>query len=68
MAYLLDTNVIFELRKPKPHGAVVASTQEIPEQALFVAAITIGGIQAGSDLHGQMRELPRTGDIVMHWS
>ncbi|MEE4638568.1 MAG: type II toxin-antitoxin system VapC family toxin [Wenzhouxiangella sp.] len=50
MAYLLDTNVISELRKPKPHGAVVAWIQAIPEQALFVAAITIGEIQAGIEI------------------
>ena len=50
MAYLLDTNVISELRKRKPHGAVVAWIKEIPEQALFVAAITIGEIQSGIEI------------------
>ena len=50
MAYLLDTNVISELRKRKPHGAVVAWINEIPEQALFVAAITIGEIQSGIEI------------------
>ena len=50
MAYLLDTNIISELRKPKPHGAVVAWIKEIPEPALFVAAITIGEIQAGVEI------------------
>ena len=50
MAYLLDTNVVSELRKPKPHGAVVAWLQEIPEPAVFLAAITIGEIQAGIEI------------------
>ena len=50
MAYLLDTNVISELRKRKPHGAVVAWIEEIPEQALFVSAITLGEIQAGIEI------------------
>ncbi len=50
MAYLLDTNVISELRKPKPHGAVVAWIKEVPEPALFIAAITIGEIQAGIEI------------------
>lgn len=50
MAYLLDTNIISELRKPKPHGAVVAWIKQIPEPALFVAAITIGEIQAGVEI------------------
>jgi len=50
MAYLLDTNIIFELRKPRPHGGVVAWIKEIPEPALFVAAMTIGEIQAGIEI------------------
>ncbi len=50
MAYLLDTNIISELRKSRPHGAVVAWIKEIPEPALFVAAITIGEIQAGIEI------------------
>ena len=29
--YLLDTNVISELRKPKPHGGVVAWLEAQPE-------------------------------------
>ena len=31
MAYLLDTNVVSELRKRKPHGSVVAWVQKLPE-------------------------------------
>lgn len=44
--YLLDTNVISELRKPKPHGAVVAWVQSIEDKDLFLSAVTIGEIQA----------------------
>lgn len=50
MPYLLDTNVVSELRKIKPHGAVVAWVQKIPEEALYVSAVTIGEIQAGIEL------------------
>ena len=50
MAYLLDTNVISELRKPKPHGAVVAWILEIPEESLFLSAVTLGEIQAGIEI------------------
>ena len=50
MAYLLDTNVISELRKTKPHGGVVAWIKEIPEEALFVSAVTLGEIQAGIEV------------------
>jgi predicted nucleic acid-binding protein len=45
--YLLDTNVISELRRPKPHGAVVAWLNAQPDEQLFLSAVTIGEIQAG---------------------
>ncbi len=48
--YLLDTNVVSELRKPKPHGAVVAWLQSIEDSHLFLSAVTLGEIQAGIEL------------------
>ena len=45
--YLLDTNVISELRRPKPHGAVVAWLNAQSEEQLFLSAVTIGEVQAG---------------------
>jgi predicted nucleic acid-binding protein len=48
--YLLDTNVVSELRKPKPHGGVVAWLQAADEAKLFVSAVTLGEIQAGIEL------------------
>jgi toxin FitB len=48
--YLLDTNVVSELRKPKPHGAVLAWLRATPETQLRVASVTLGEIQAGIEL------------------
>lgn len=48
--YLLDTNVISELRKTKPHGAVVAWVQSVPTQSLHLSAVVLGEIQAGIEL------------------
>ena len=48
--YLLDTNVISELRKPRPHGAVVAWLQSVDDARLHVSAVTLGEIQAGIEL------------------
>jgi len=48
--YLLDTNVISEWRKPKPHGAVTAWIERIPDRDLHVAAVTLGEIQAGIEI------------------
>lgn len=51
--YLLDTNIISELRKPRPHGGVLAWIQPIPDEQLFLSAVTIGEIQAGIELTRQ---------------
>ena len=48
--YLLDTNVISELRKTKPHGAVVAWMRTLLPEQIFISAVTIGELQAGVEL------------------
>ncbi len=48
--YLLDTNVISELRKPRPHGGVLAWVDAVPEAQLFLSAVTVGEIQAGIEI------------------
>ena len=45
--YLLDTNVVSELRRPRPYGAVVAWLQSVDDASLFLSAVTLGEIQAG---------------------
>jgi len=45
--YLLDTNVVSELRKPRPHGAVVAWLSGQEEEQSFLSAVTMGELQAG---------------------
>ncbi len=45
--YLLDTNVVSELRKPRPHGAVVAWVKDQQEEQLFLSAVTLAELQAG---------------------
>ncbi len=48
--YLLDTNVVSELRKLKPHKAVMAWIADVPDESLFLSAVTIGEIQAGIEI------------------
>ena len=48
--YLLDTNVVSELRRPRPHGAVLAWIADVPADRLFLSAVTIGEIQAGIEI------------------
>jgi len=45
--YLLDTNIISELRKPKPHGAVLEWYKNLTDEELHISAVSIGEIQAG---------------------
>ena len=48
--YLLDTNVISELRKPRPHGAVVAWVESVADQDLHISAVTLGELQSGVEM------------------
>jgi toxin FitB len=48
--YLIDTSVVSELRKPKPHGAVVAWLRGVEDRHLHVSAVTLGEIQAGIEI------------------
>lgn len=43
-------NVVSELRRAKPHGAVLAWIHEVDEIHLFLSAVTIGEIQAGIEV------------------
>ena len=48
--YLLDTNVVSELRKTKPHGGVLAWLRNVKERDLHLSAVTLGEIQVGIEL------------------
>ena len=45
--YLLDTNVVSELRKPKPHGGVLVWLKELKDEQIFLSAVTFGELQRG---------------------
>lgn len=48
--YLIDTNIVSELRKVKPHGAVVAWLEGVPDTELFLCAVTLAEIQSGIEI------------------
>jgi toxin FitB len=54
--YLLDTNVVSELRKPKPHGAVLQWIKDAADADLHISAVTIGEIQAGIEVTREQDE------------
>lgn len=45
--YLLDTNVVSELRKSKPHGAVLTWLRDLRDEQIFLSAVTFGELQRG---------------------
>ena len=48
--YLLDTNIVSELRRKKPHGAVVEWLHSVDDKDLYLASVTLAEIQAGIEL------------------
>lgn len=48
--YLLDTNIVSELRRARPHGAVIAWLRDVRDEDLHVSAVTIGEIQSGIEI------------------
>lgn len=51
--YLLDTNVVSELRRPRPHGAVLRWIADVPAE---LSAVTVGEIQAGIEITREQDE------------
>ena len=50
MAFLLDTHVVSELRRPRLDGGVVVWIERVDDAVLDLASVTIGEIQAGMEL------------------
>jgi toxin FitB len=48
--YLLDTNIVSELRKQRPHGGVVAWIEAVADEDIYLSAVTLGEIQAGIEI------------------
>lgn len=48
--YLLDTNIVSELRRARPHQSVVRWIRSVPAEHLYLSAVTIGEIQAGIEI------------------
>ncbi|SIT79167.1 hypothetical protein SAMN04487768_0176 [Burkholderia sp. b13] len=48
--FLLDTNIVSELRKLRPHGAVVSWLESVADHELYLSAVTLGEIQAGIEI------------------
>jgi predicted nucleic acid-binding protein len=50
VVYLVDTDIVSELRRPRPHGAVLAWLRDVPDSDLHLSVVTIGELQAGVEI------------------
>ena len=48
--FLLDTNVVSELRRPIPHQSILYWIRRVPAEQLYLSSVTIGEIQAGIEI------------------
>ncbi len=64
--YLIDTNVVSELRRPKPHGAAVAWLHSLELGQGFFSAVTFGEIQRGVEL--TRRQDPVKANEIEAWA
>ena len=57
MSYLIDTNVISEMSKPRPGKSVINWIMSVPESSIFMSVVSIGEIVFGiSKLHDKARK------------
>jgi toxin FitB len=48
--YLLDTNVVSEFRRRRPHPSVAAWVESLPNEHMHVSVVTLGELQAGVEV------------------
>jgi predicted nucleic acid-binding protein len=48
--YLLDTNVISELRRTRPHGSVLAWFSSVEDRLLYASVVSFGDLQVGIEI------------------
>lgn len=64
--WLLDTNIISELRRPKPEPRVAAFVRAQPLEALYVSAVTLAEIRFGIELLPDATRRSELNDWLVH--
>lgn len=57
--------MVSEMRKQKPHGAVIAWLTDLRDEQVFLSAVTIGELQAGIEL--TRRQDPEKATEIERW-
>jgi toxin FitB len=66
MVWLLDTNVLSELRRPQPEPKVIAFVAAKPLELLFVSAVTFAEIRFGVELVADATRRAELNDWLAH--
>jgi predicted nucleic acid-binding protein len=64
--WLLDTNVLSELRRPRPEPRVLAFVAAQPLDSLHISAVTIAEIRLGIELVADARRRAALTDWLIH--
>ena len=64
--WLLDTNILSELRRPKPERKVVTFITEQPLEHLFVSAVTFAEIRFGIETVSSVTRRAELNDWLTH--
>lgn len=66
MALLLDTNVLSELRRPKPEPKVVAFIEAQPLSQLHISVVTLAELRFGIELVSEPQRRAELNDWLAH--
>lgn len=66
MAWLLDTNVLSELRRPRPEPKVVAFVADRPLESLYISSVTVAEIRFGIELVAEPNRRAELNDWLAH--
>ena len=64
--WLLDTNVLSELRRPKPEPKVIAFVSAQPLDLLYISTVTLAEIRFGIELVADATKRSELGDWLAH--
>jgi toxin FitB len=65
VSFLLDTNVVSEIRKRAPHPTVLGWFASVPASELFLSVLVVGEIRQG--VEDLARRDPAQAEIFEHW-
>ena len=65
-AWLLDTNVISELRRPRPEPKVIAFVSAQPLESLYVSVVTLAEIRFGIECVSDVARRAELSDWLVH--